>query len=122
MPGPSAARGEVIVEKLPAAWVVILRGEHDLATAHTLDAQLDALLLHGANVIVDLSGADFIDSSIVSAIFRGLSYITDGGDGALVVCAPADSFARRVFEQAGMIDAIQIFDRRRDAVAAFESA
>ena len=123
MPSPSATvHGELIVEKLPAAWLVILRGEHDLATAHTVDAQLDALLLHGANVIVDLSDADFIDSSIVSAIFRGLRYITDGGDGALVVCAREGSFARRVFEQIGMIDAIPFFDRRRDAVALFESA
>lgn len=123
MPAQSAARqGELVVEKLPAAWVLSLRGEHDVATAHTLDAQLDALLPHGANVLVDLSEATFIDSSTISAIFRGLRHVTDGGEGALVVCAPPGSFARRVIEQAGMIDALQIFDHRRDAVGMLESA
>jgi len=64
--------GELIVEKPPAAWLLRLRGEHDLATADTLDAQLEAVFLHGTNVVVDLSDAVFIDSSTVGAIFRSL--------------------------------------------------
>lgn len=120
--GPPGIPGELVVDKMPAAWVLILRGEHDVSTAHTLDAQLDAVLLHGANVIVDLSDAAFIDSSTVSAIFRGLRYATEAGRGTLVVCAPPDSFARRVLDQAGMIDSIPIFGCRRDAIASLESA
>jgi anti-anti-sigma factor len=113
-------RGELIVEKLPSAWVLVLRGEHDLTTAHNLDAQLEAVFLHGTNVIVDLSDTDFIDSSIITAIFRGLGTAQADHPGALVVCAPPGSFARHVFDQAGLTDAVQVFDSRRAALARFE--
>ena len=112
--------GELIVEKLADVWVLRLRGEHDLATADTLDAQLEAVFLHGTNVVVDLSDAVFIDSSIVGAIFRGLRTARDDDRGTLVVSAPPGSFARRVFDQAGLADAVQLFDNRRDALAGLE--
>lgn len=109
--------GELIVEKLPAAWLLRLRGEHDLATVDTLDAQLEAVFRHATDVVVDLSDAVFIDSSIVGAILRGLRKAGHGENGALVVSAPPGTFARRVFEQAGLTDAVPLFDNRRDALA-----
>jgi len=112
--------GELIVEKLAAVWLLRLRGEHDLATVDTLDAQLEAVFLHGTDVVVDLSDAVFIDSSTVGAIFRGLSAARDDERGALVVSAPPGSFARRVFDQAGLSDAVPLFDNRRDALASLE--
>lgn len=112
--------GELIVEKLPAGWLLRLRGEHDLATVDTLDAQLEAVFLHGTDVVVDLSDAVFIDSSIVGAIFRGLDTARDDERGTLVVSAPPGSFARRVFDQAGLRDAVPLFDNRRDALASLE--
>lgn len=112
--------GELIVERLPAAWLLRLRGEHDVATVDTLDAQLEAVFLHGTNVVVDLSDAVFIDSSIVGAIFRGLRTALDDEKGELVVSAPPGSFARRVFDQAGLGDAVPLFDNRRDAFASLE--
>ncbi len=115
-----AIHGELIIEKLSGMWLLKLRGEHDIATAHNLDAQLEAVFLHGTSVIVDLSGAQFIDSSIVAAIFRRLRSAKEGGDGDLVVCAPPGSFARRVFDQASLADVVRIFDSRRDALACFE--
>jgi anti-anti-sigma factor len=118
---PIAIHGELIVEKVSGVWLLKLRGEHDIATAHNLDAQLEAVFLHGTSVIVDLSEAQFIDSSIVAAIFRGLRLAEAGRDGVLVVCAPPGSFARRVFDQASLADVVQTFDSRRDAMAWFES-
>jgi len=112
--------GELIVEKLPAVWLLRLRGEHDVATVDTLDAQLEAVFLHGADVVVDLSDAVFIDSSIVGAIFRGLHAARTEERGALVVSAPPGSFARRVFDQAGLSDAVPLFDNRRAALASLE--
>ena len=112
--------GELIVEKPPAAWLLRLRGEHDLATADTLDAQLEAVFLHGTNVVVDLSDAVFIDSSTVGAIFRSLRTARHDDTGTLVVSAPPGSFARRVFDQAGLGDAVPLFDNRRDALASLE--
>lgn len=112
--------GELIVEKLPAVWLLRLRGEHDVATVDTLDAQLAAVFLHGTDVVVDLSDAVFIDSSIVGAIFRGLRTAREIERGTLVVSAPPGSFARGVFDQAGLGDAVPLFDNRRDALAGLE--
>ena len=112
--------GELIVDKLPAAWLLRLRGEHDVATVDTLDAQLEAVFLHGTNVVVDLSDAVFIDSSTVGAIFRGLGMARHDDNGALVVSAPPGSFARRMLDQAGVSDAVPLFDNRRDALASLE--
>ena len=112
--------GELIVEKLPAAWVLRLCGEHDVATVDTLDAQLEAVFLDVANVVVDLSDAVFIDSSTVGAIFRGVRTARHGKKGTLVVSAPPGSFGRRVFDQAGLSDAVPLFDNRRDALASLD--
>ena len=114
--------GELIVEKLPAAWLLRLRGEHDVATVDTLDAQLEAVFSHGTNVVVDLSDAVFIDSSTVGAIFRGVHTAHHDEKGTLVVSAPPGSFARRVFDQAGLGDAVPLFDNRRHALASLEVA
>jgi anti-sigma B factor antagonist len=116
-----AIRGELIVEKLPAVWVLGLRGEHDLSTAPSLDAQLEAVFLHGTSVVVDLTDADFIDSSIIGAVFRGLRAAREAGTGSLVIAAPPGSFARRVLDTASLEDAVRIFDSRREAIACLES-
>jgi len=115
-----AIRGELIVEKLSAAWLLRLRGEHDIVTAHNLDAQLEAVFVRGTNVIVDFSEAQFIDSSIVGAILRRLRSARTDVEGDLVVCAPPGSFARRVIDQASLTDVLRIADSRRDAIARFE--
>jgi anti-anti-sigma factor len=112
--------GELIVEKLPAVWLLRLRGEHDVATVGTLDAQLEAVFRHGTDVVVDLSDAVFIDSAIVGAILRGLRTAREDENGTLVVSAPPESFARRVLDQAGLTGAVPLFDNRRDALASLE--
>ena len=50
-------------------WVVSLSGEHDLTTVQELD---DALLLvpEQAHLIVDLTRAEFIDSTTLAAMMR----------------------------------------------------
>ncbi len=52
----------------PAAWVVRVAGELDLATVPDLDACLVAL---DDNVVVDLAGLTYIDSTGIAAIIRG---------------------------------------------------
>jgi anti-anti-sigma factor len=98
--------------------VLTLRGEHDVTTAPSLGAELEAV--SGTNVVVDLAEVGFIDSSIIGAVFRGLRAARDGEDRDLVVCAPPGSFARRLFDQAGLSDAVLVFDSRDDAVEHFD--
>lgn len=56
----------IIVEHLPDTTVVALRGEHDIPT---VKAELAAVLASGGKVVVDLSAATFIDSTIFGALF-----------------------------------------------------
>ncbi len=68
---------------------VVVRGEHDIYTAPTLRDRLDeALEAASAGVIVDLSAATFLDSSILGALLegrrqaleRGLNYVVCLGE------------------------------------------
>ena len=45
-----------------------IKGEHDLSTAPLLRQRLDGLIAEGVPIVVDLSPATFIDSSILGVI------------------------------------------------------
>ncbi len=48
--------------------VVVVEGEHDIYTAPTLRERLDEALGRGGGVVVDLTAATFVDSSILGAL------------------------------------------------------
>ena len=65
-----ASDAEVSVDLRPAdeprfAAIVLLRGEHDLATGNELRAVLASI---DGNVLVDLSACEFIDSTVISVL------------------------------------------------------
>lgn len=64
-------RGEGFARSDPRRTVVWVRGEHDMATAQ-LDAETmtRAVMLDDADVVVDLSGVEFMDASTVGTIVR----------------------------------------------------
>ena len=63
--------GTIGLRREPSATVFTLRGEHDIDTAPDLRAELERALAAGAAVIVDLSQADFIDSTVLGALIYG---------------------------------------------------
>jgi anti-anti-sigma factor len=48
--------------------VVALIGEHDVSTRETVLGELERVTRAGVRVIVDLTGAEFIDSSVLSLL------------------------------------------------------
>lgn len=51
--------------------VILLRGEQDLSTAPALDSALRHVSAGGAaDLVVDLSGVEFMDAAIVAVLFR----------------------------------------------------
>jgi anti-sigma B factor antagonist len=52
----------------PDAALVVLGGEHDLFSADRLQQTFDDALAGSDHLIVDLSGAEFIDSTIVGVL------------------------------------------------------
>ena len=67
--------------------VVALRGELDMADAVAVANALTAVALSQPQVIVDLAGLEFIDSSGVAALARGRRQAWQAG-GDLVLVAP----------------------------------
>jgi anti-sigma B factor antagonist len=76
--------------------VIALSGEHDLSTADALRAAIEGGFDAGSRVILDLTAATFIDSTVIHAIIRGHDRaIRDPADEFGVV-APPGGFAYRV--------------------------
>ena len=97
-------------------WIVGLHGEHDLATASALDEHLRQVHSHGTRVVLDLSQASFIDSSVISRVFSEAAQAATAHSSALAVVAPTGSQPRRVLELVQAARVVQIAEDRADAV------
>jgi anti-sigma B factor antagonist len=73
--------------------IVALRGELDVADAVSVAAALAALAARNLQIIVDLAGLDFIDSSGVAALARGRKHARHAG-GDLLLAAPKQQVLR----------------------------
>jgi anti-sigma B factor antagonist len=72
--GPEQRDGVIrVVAESPEIRAVSLAGEFDLSNAQALGDELDRALEGGNHLIVDLSEATFIDSSIINALVRAAS-------------------------------------------------
>jgi anti-anti-sigma factor len=84
------------------AWIVELVGEHDLTTAPALVDALHRVDGGGpARVVLDLTAACFIDSSVVAALVRAGEHLDESG-GRIAVVAPAAGHPRRVLDLVGL--------------------
>jgi anti-anti-sigma factor len=96
-----------------------VQGEHDVFAAPALREQVHAAIERAAPIVIDLSGATFIDSSVLAVLLGGLrrareaelgySLILPGEDGAPV---------RRIFEVTGLVPEFAIHPSEFEAVAA----
>ncbi len=99
-------------------WVVELHGEHDLATVPDLRAELADVSAPGVAVIVDLTRATFIDSSILSELIQAQLRADGAEDEGFAVVAPPDGFPARVVGMASMGARLAVYaDRARAASA-----
>src|SRR6187455_1797819 len=65
--------------------VVVVEGEHDIYTAPTLRERLDEALKRGHGLVIDLTGATFVDSSVLGALLDARRRALDAHKG-YVVC------------------------------------
>jgi anti-sigma B factor antagonist len=96
----------------------MISGEHDLSTAPNLRRRLDALLDEGADTVIDLSPATFIDSSILGVILDGRQRAADREIGFAVVHANGTDAVGRVLEVTGLRAELPVHARREDAFTA----
>jgi anti-anti-sigma factor len=89
--------------------LVVLNGELDIGSAPMLEATLAEACAAGAKeVVLDMGGVDFIDSSGLSAIVRGRMLCDEQDCGYCLT--PAQRPVQGVFEVTGVIDRLQFRD------------
>jgi anti-sigma B factor antagonist len=98
--------------------VLTMTGEHDLSTAPALRRRLDELLSEDGGIIVDLSSATFIDSSILGAILDGKRRASAAGRGFAVVQSNGQNAVGRVLDVTGLRAELPVHADQDGAVAA----
>jgi anti-sigma B factor antagonist len=110
----TSTQGRVTIESHDDAWIVSLHGEHDLGTVAAVREQLADARIGDGVVVVDLTAATFIDSTVMGALFD--AYRADIPS-RLRFIAPSETPPRRLFDFVGFETAIPIFERLEDALA-----
>jgi anti-anti-sigma factor len=119
----SDAPGVITVDGAgPSRWIVALHGEHDMTNRDRLHEKLAPLLTQATFVVVDLSPATFIDSSIVKELIAGHEQVDDVPAQQLAIVAPKDGFARRVLDLMQADGVLRIFEDHDAAFASLRPA
>jgi stage II sporulation protein AA (anti-sigma F factor antagonist) len=111
-------RDELALELVDGVWLLRLRGEHDLVNAGDLEAEIEAVFAQGSKVLVDLSEATFIDSTVLNVLVRGARLADANAEHSFAVCAPAGRDPRRVLDLVAIDQVIPVFDDRDAAFRA----
>lgn len=100
--------------------LVGLVGEHDLSTAPDLSRAFERARENGRAVVVDLSNATFLDSSIIAAFVEYGKPDGPSGAPAFALWVPPglDASVRRVLELTGLADYIPSADTLDQAIEA----
>lgn len=99
--------------------IVAVRGEHETFSAPRLAAEIEGLLGEGLAIVVDLSEADFLDSTVVSVLLRARFDARERGSKLAIVVDDSTGWAvRRLFQVTGLDEIFEIADDREKAIAA----
>jgi anti-anti-sigma factor len=105
------------MERFEGAAVVSLYGQHDLSTAEAVGDALDVLIEGGErNVVVDLSGVQAVDSTVVGFLFSRARRL-EKNSGRMALCALPREI-RESFELMGVQEFIPIYEDRHGALLA----
>src|SRR5690242_12314768 len=111
------ASGRIDVERSRGVWVLTLHGDHDLSTQAALREQLKLVTDAGGPIVVDLSHATFVDSTVIGAL--ALAASSEGQPGArLTLVAPANYVGTRMVELVGIGSRIPVYRTRTEAITA----
>jgi anti-anti-sigma factor len=91
----------------PHAALVVLAGEHDLHSADEVQQTFDQSLALCDHLIVDLSAAEFIDSSIVHVLLRTKKQATELDRKFNVVLGTA-RVVERILEVTGVVPLLNV--------------
>ena len=98
-------------------WMVLsVGGEVDLNTAPQLKDRINGLIAQGnSNLVVDLEGVEFMDSTGLSALVSGLMRTSESGGGMAVVCTRPQVL--RLLALTGLDQVLKVHSSVAEAVA-----
>jgi anti-sigma B factor antagonist len=91
----------------PDTALIVLGGEHDLATAPRLQESVDQALASCGNLIVDVSEATFVDSSTIATFVRAKDRAERSGGRFNLVLGTA-AIVERALEVSGVISLLRV--------------
>jgi len=97
--------------------IVTLQGEHDMSSSHVLEGTLKGLVLADCRVIVDLSYAEFVDSSILSTLLASDRLAATCGRRLTLQVATSPT-VKRVLQLSGITELLPCEPTREAAIAA----
>jgi anti-sigma B factor antagonist len=95
--------------------VAVLRGQLDVVHAANVAARLAVITSRDREVIVDLSGLEFMDSSGLAALVRARKHARHAGSD-LLLAAPRQQVLR-LLTVTRLIDAFRVYARVEDAAS-----
>jgi anti-anti-sigma factor len=102
------------------ACIVSLNGEHDLSTITDIQQSLGEAATASA-MVVDLTGAEFVDSAVLGALIASHREAVDADRGwSLVVGNGTGAAVRRILELTGLDTVLPMYAEQADALAAAE--
>lgn len=102
--------------------VVELHGEHDLGTLPQVREAFEAAASGENALIIDLSSASFVDSSILGAVLDARRLAGEAERGFAVACDGAAEPVRRVLEVTGLAEELPVHPTREAALSALAGA
>jgi anti-sigma B factor antagonist len=110
-------QGRIAVHDLGYVRVVALVGEHDLSTVDRLSDEIDRQFREVSHVVVDLTRATFVDSTVVCALALGGEAARHRSACRFAVVASRDSFVRKVFDMVDLRSLMPIYETLEEALA-----
>jgi anti-sigma B factor antagonist len=112
-----AEEGRIAVHDLGHVRVVALVGQHDLSTVDGLSDAIERQFRAAPHVVVDLTRATFVDSTILCALALGGEHARARSACRFAVVAAPDSFVRRVFDIVDLCDMMPTYETLQEALA-----
>jgi anti-sigma B factor antagonist len=113
MLAPMEAQDIVLERAGDEVVVAVLEGEHDIYTAPALRERLYEVVENGSSLVIDLTGAAFIDSSVLGVLLGARRRAHEAGHGFAVVCDEgSEAGVRRVLDVTGLIPVLPVVGDR----------
>jgi anti-anti-sigma factor len=110
-------QGRIAVHDLGYVRVLALVGEHDLTTVDALSDEVDRQFREVSHLVIDLTRATFVDSTVVCALALGGEHARGRAAYRFAVVAPTDTFVGKVFDMVDLHSIVPAYETLEDALA-----